>query len=57
MNLAGRGGLVTAAGEPAVLIPLDDRPADRGRDIPAETDVERQAGTGQAVTELAAAQE
>jgi peptide/nickel transport system substrate-binding protein len=39
MDLAGRGGLVAAAGPTAVLVAQDDRAADRGRDLVAGPDV------------------
>ena len=57
VDLAGRRGLVAAAGEPAVLVPQDDRPADRGRDVAADPDVQGEAGAGEAGAELPAAQE
>jgi len=44
VHLAAGGGLVAAAGEPAVLVPQDDGAADRGRDVPGHPDVQRQAG-------------
>jgi hypothetical protein len=44
VDLAGGGGLVAAAGEPAVLVAQDHRAADRGRDVPRYPDVQRQAG-------------
>src|SRR5689334_9973063 len=57
VDLAPGGGLVAAAGEPAVLVPLDHRPADRGRDVGADADVQGQAAAAQPGAELAAAQE
>jgi WD40 repeat protein len=57
VHLAAGRGLVTAAGEPAVLVPQDHRAADRGRDVPGHSDVERQAGPAQPRAELPAAQE
>src|ERR1035441_105138 len=57
VDLAAGRGLVAAAGEPAVLVPLDHHAADRGRDVPADPDVQRQARPGQPGTELLAAQE
>jgi len=57
MHLTGGGGLVAAAGEPAVLVPQDDGAADRGRDVAADADVQRQARPAQPGAELPAAQE
>src|SRR6266702_4787037 len=57
MHFAGGGGLVAAAGEPAVLVPQDDGAADRGRDVPGYPDIQRQAGAAEAGAELPAAQE
>src|SRR6266571_3284071 len=57
MHLAGGGGLVAAAGEPAALVPQDDGAADRGRDVAADADVQRQARPAQPGAELPAAQE
>src|ERR1700750_1542883 len=56
VDLADGGGLVTA-GEPAVLVALDNRVADPGRDGLGVADVQRQARPGQAGAELAAAEE
>jgi hypothetical protein len=47
VHFTGRGGLVAAAGPPAVLVPQDHRAADRGRDLGGVADVQRQAGPGQ----------
>src|SRR6266568_3804823 len=57
MHLAGGGGLVAAAGEPAALVPQDDGAADRGRDVAADADVQRQARPAQPGAELPAAEE
>jgi sugar phosphate isomerase/epimerase len=57
VDLAGRGRLVAAAGPPAMLVPQDHRAADRGGDLGAVPDVQRQAGPGQAGAELPGAQE
>src|ERR1700722_3671554 len=57
VDLAGRGGLVAAVGEPAVLVPRGHRGADRGGDVPADPDVQRQAGAAEPSAELLAAQE
>src|SRR5690348_6384405 len=57
VDLAAGGGLVAAAGEPAVLVPFDHRPADRGRDVGGDADVQGQAAAAQPGAELAAAQE
>jgi hypothetical protein len=46
-----------SAGPPAVLVPQDHRPADRGGDLGAVPDVQRQAGPGQPGAELPGAQE
>ena len=51
------GGLVALAGPLAVLVPQDDRVADRGRDGLAEADVQRQARPAQPGAELPAPQE
>jgi hypothetical protein len=40
-----------------VLVPQDHRAADRGGDLGAVPDIQRQAGSGQAGAELAGAQE
>src|ERR1700684_1802629 len=52
VDLACRGGLVAAVGEPAVLVPRGHRGADRGGDVPADPDVQRQAGGAEASPEL-----
>src|ERR1019366_3626676 len=57
VDLAGRGGLVAAAGPLAVVVPGPDRIADRGRDVLAIADVQRQARPGQPRPELFPAQE
>src|SRR5712691_12289484 len=57
VHLARRRGLIAAAGEPAVLVPQDDRPADRGRDVAADPDVQGEAGAAEPGAELPAAQE
>src|SRR5215469_7383555 len=57
MYLTGRGGLVAAAGPPAVLVPQDHRAADRGRDLRAVPDVQRQRRPGQPGAEQTGAQE
>ncbi len=57
MYLARAGGLVTAAGPPAVVVPQDDRATDRGRDVPGDPDVQRQARAAQPGPQLLAAQE
>jgi hypothetical protein len=57
VDLAGGGGLVAAAGPPAVLVPQDHRAADCGGDFGAVPDVQRQARPGQAGAELPGAQE
>jgi hypothetical protein len=57
VDLAGRGGLVAPVGEPAVLVPGDHRIADRGRDVPADPDIQRQARPAQPPAELLAPQE
>src|SRR5580700_8805238 len=57
VDLAGPGGLAAAAGPLAVLVPQDDRVADRGRDGLGVADVQRQARAGQPGAELAGAQE
>jgi hypothetical protein len=57
VDLAGRGGLVAAAGPLAELVPQLDRVADRGRDVVAVPDIQGQARAGQAGAELLAAQE
>ena len=57
VHLAGRGGLVAAAGPPAMLVPQDDRAADRGRDVLADPDVQRQARPAEPGTQLPAPQE
>jgi hypothetical protein len=46
-----------SAGPAAVLVPQDHRAADRGRDLGAVPDVQRQAGSGQPGAELPGAQE
>jgi hypothetical protein len=46
-----------SADPPAVLVPQDHRAADRGGDLRAAADVQRQAGPGQAGAELAGPQE
>ena len=51
------GGLVAAAGEPAVLVPFEDGLPDAGRDVFADPHVQRQARPGQPGAELLAAQE
>jgi len=57
VHLAGGGGLVAAAGPAAVLVAQDDGVPDRGRDVPGDPDVQRQARPGQPGAELPAAQE
>src|SRR5262249_18621718 len=57
VDFAAGGGLVAAGGELAVLVPLDDRPADRGGDAGGDADVEREAAAGQPGAELLTAQE
>src|SRR5450755_4257221 len=57
VDLAGRGGLVAAAGPLAELVPKLDRVADRGRDVVAVPDIQGQTRAGQAGAELLAAQE
>ena len=57
VDFAGRGGLAAASGPAAVLVPLDDRGADPGRDGVGVADVQRLAGAGQPGAELPAAQE
>jgi hypothetical protein len=56
VHVARRGWLVAAAGPPAVLVSQLDRVADRGRDVVAETDIQRQARPGWPGAELTAAQ-
>jgi hypothetical protein len=57
VHIAGRGGLVAAAGPPAVLVPQDHRAADRGRDLGGVADVQRQRRAGQPGAEQPGAQE
>src|SRR5580693_9982576 len=57
VHFTGCGGLVAAAGPAAMLVAQDDRAADRGGDLGAAADVQRQAGPGQAGAELPGAQE
>ena len=56
VHLARRGRLV-AAGPAAVLVPQDHRAADRGGDLGAVPDVQRQAGPGQPGAQLPGTQE
>jgi hypothetical protein len=46
-----------AAGPPALLVTQDRRPADRGGDLGAVPDIQRQAGPGQPGAELPGPQE
>src|SRR5580692_5821538 len=46
-----------AVGPAAVLVPQDDRAADRGGDLRAAPDIQREAGPGQPGAEQAGAQE
>ena len=57
MHLTRRGGLVAAAGPPAVLVAQDDRAADRGRDLGAVPDVQGQRRPGQPGAEQPGPQE
>src|SRR5689334_5663654 len=57
VDLAGAGGLVTAAGPLAVPAAEPGGMADPGRDGPGVPDVQGQAGAAEATAELAAAQE
>src|SRR5579864_2640414 len=57
VHLTRGGGLVAAAGPAAVLVPQDDRAADRGRDVRAAAHVQRQRRAGQPGAELVLAEE
>ena len=57
MHLGRRRGLVATPSPPAVLIAQDDGAADRGRDVLANPDVQRQARPAQPGTQLPTPQE
>jgi hypothetical protein len=57
VHLAGRGGLMAAAGPAAAPVAQDDRVADARRDSLAEPDVQGQARPGQPGTQLPGPQE